>query len=97
MIEAVGGFLLVHVATPLEVCEKRDRRVSTPRRALGWCRTSPGISDPYEAPTNAAVVIDTTSIPPEARHRRSCSNSNARAGSAAGSAAEAPPASSPAK
>jgi len=66
MIEAVGGFLLVHVATPLEVCEKRDRKGLYAKARAGLVQNFTGISDPYEAPTNAAVVIDTTSIPPEA-------------------------------
>ena len=66
MIEAVGGFLLVHVATPLEVCEKRDRKGLYAKARAGLVQNFTGISDPYEAPTNAAVAIDTTSIPPEA-------------------------------
>jgi sulfate adenylyltransferase len=35
MVEAGGGFILVHVATPLEVCEARDRKDGMQRRAQG--------------------------------------------------------------
>jgi sulfate adenylyltransferase len=31
MIEAVGGFIEIHVSTPIETCEARDRKGSTPR------------------------------------------------------------------
>ena len=66
MIEPVGGFLLVHVATPLEVCEGRDRKGLYAKARAGLVQNFTGISDPYEVPTNASVVIDTTHVPPEA-------------------------------
>jgi len=40
-------------------------RASTRRPAPACSRSSPGSSDPYEEPTDADVVIDTTSISPE--------------------------------
>jgi sulfate adenylyltransferase len=65
MIEPLGGFVLVHVATPLEVCEQRDRKGLYAKARAGIVQNFTGISDPYEAPTDAAVVIDTTRTSPE--------------------------------
>lgn len=65
MISAVGGFTLVHVSTPLEVCEQRDRKGLYAKARAGVIKEFTGISDPYEEPANAEMVIDTTDIPPE--------------------------------
>jgi sulfate adenylyltransferase len=65
MIEPLGGFILVHVATPLEVCEERDRKGLYAKARAGIVKEFTGISDPYEAPTDAEVVIDTTDLSPE--------------------------------
>ncbi|MEW6356850.1 MAG: bifunctional sulfate adenylyltransferase/adenylylsulfate kinase [Planctomycetota bacterium] len=65
MIEPVGGFILVHVATPLETCEKRDRKGLYAKARAGVIKDFTGISDPYEAPTDAEIVMDTTSEAPE--------------------------------
>ncbi|MBT8247286.1 MAG: bifunctional sulfate adenylyltransferase/adenylylsulfate kinase, partial [Acidimicrobiia bacterium] len=50
MIEPVGGFDLVHVATPLEVCEQRDRKGLYAKARAGEIKEFTGISDPYEEP-----------------------------------------------
>ena len=66
MADAVGGgFVLVHVSTPLEECERRDRKGLYARARAGEIPDFTGISSPYEAPTDARVVVDTTgrSIP----------------------------------
>ena len=61
MVEARGGrFLLVHVATPLEVCEARDRKGLYAKARAGLVADFTGISSPYEPPTDADVVIDTS-------------------------------------
>jgi len=60
MIQPVGGFVLVHVATPLEVCESRDRKGMYAKARAGIIKEFTGISDPYEAPQDAEVVIDTS-------------------------------------
>jgi sulfate adenylyltransferase len=60
LVEAVGRFVLVHVATPLEVCEARDRKGLYARARAGLIPAFTGISDPYEAPEDADVVIDTS-------------------------------------
>ncbi|BBH66134.1 adenylyl-sulfate kinase [Actinoplanes sp. OR16] len=60
--EAGAGFILVHVATPLEVCEQRDRKGLYARARAGQLRGMTGIDDPYEAPSNAELTIDTTTM-----------------------------------
>ena len=65
MIEAVGGFVLVHVATPLEVCEERDRKGLYAKARAGIIPEFTGISDPYEEPEDAELVIDTTELAPD--------------------------------
>jgi len=59
-IEQYGGFILVHVATPLEICEQRDRKGLYAKARQGLITGFTGIDDPYEAPENADVVIDTS-------------------------------------
>ncbi|MCH7482289.1 MAG: bifunctional sulfate adenylyltransferase/adenylylsulfate kinase [Chloroflexi bacterium] len=64
MISAYGGFVEVHVATPLEVCEQRDRKGLYAQARAGRITGFTGIDDPYEAPEHAEVVIDTTTDSP---------------------------------
>jgi len=64
LIEPTGGFALVHVATPLEVCEQRDRKGLYAKARAGIIKEFTGISDPYEEPANAEIVIDTTNLRP---------------------------------
>ena len=65
MISQYGGFILVYVATPLEVCEQRDRKGLYAKARVGLIKDFTGISDPYEPPENPDVVIDTTELSPE--------------------------------
>lgn len=61
MVEDAGGaFFLVHVATPLEECERRDRKGLYAKARRGEIPEFTGISSPYEEPTDAAVRVDTT-------------------------------------
>ncbi|MGE5764803.1 MAG: bifunctional sulfate adenylyltransferase/adenylylsulfate kinase [Mycobacterium leprae] len=60
-----GGFLLVHVATPLEVCEQRDRKGLYAKARAGLLPEFTGISDPYEPPSDADVTIDTAELTAE--------------------------------
>jgi sulfate adenylyltransferase len=63
MVEDAGGaFFLVHVATPLEECERRDRKGLYAKARAGLIPEFTGISDPYEAPTDADLAIDTTHV-----------------------------------
>ncbi|HEX4495826.1 MAG TPA: bifunctional sulfate adenylyltransferase/adenylylsulfate kinase [Thermoanaerobaculia bacterium] len=64
-IEPGGGFMLVHIATPIEVCEERDRKGLYAKARAGILKEFTGISDPYEEPTDADLVIDTTKLSPE--------------------------------
>jgi len=65
MIEPVGGFILVHVATSVETCEQRDRKGLYAKARAGIIKEFTGISDPYEVPADAEVVIDTADLSPE--------------------------------
>ncbi len=65
MIQPTGGFLLVHVATSIEVCEERDRKGLYAKARAGIIKEFTGISDPYEEPTDADLTIDTTDVSPE--------------------------------
>ncbi len=65
MIEPHGGFILVHIATSVETCEQRDRKGLYAKARAGILKEFTGISDPYEAPTNAEVVINTADLSPE--------------------------------
>jgi sulfate adenylyltransferase len=58
--DAGGAFFLVHVATPLEECERRDRKGLYAKARRGEIPEFTGISSPYEEPADAALVIDTT-------------------------------------
>jgi sulfate adenylyltransferase len=61
MVEAAGGgFLLVHVATPLEECERRDRKGLYARARSGEIPDFTGISSPYEEPRHYFAKLDTT-------------------------------------
>jgi sulfate adenylyltransferase len=62
MVSEVGDFVLVHVSTPLEVCEARDRKGLYAKARAGLIGSFTGISDPYEAPDDADVVIDTSQV-----------------------------------
>jgi sulfate adenylyltransferase len=61
-----GGFVLVHVSTPLEECERRDLKGLYAKARAGLITEFTGISDPYETPTDADLTVDTTDIEPTA-------------------------------
>ena len=65
MIEAVGGFVLVHVDAPLEVCEGRDRKGLYAKARAGLVPHFTGVSDPYEPPADAEVVLKTAELSAE--------------------------------
>ena len=65
-----GGFLETYVSTPIEVCEKRDRKGLYAMARAGKIKGFTGIDDPYEVPENAEIVIDTSELSPDlAAHR----------------------------
>ena len=55
-----GKFIEVHIATPLEVCEQRDVKGLYKKARAGEISHFTGISDPYEAPEAADLVLDTS-------------------------------------
>jgi sulfate adenylyltransferase len=65
MVEPEGGFFLVHVATTLEECEARDRKGLYAKARAGIIKEFTGISDPYEEPSDAEIVIHTSQLSAE--------------------------------
>jgi sulfate adenylyltransferase len=65
LIEPYGGFILVHIATTVEVCEQRDRKGLYAKARAGILKEFTGISDPYEAPADAEVTINTGDLSAE--------------------------------
>ena len=63
LVERHGRFVLVHLATPLEVCEQRDVKGLYAKARSGEIPVFTGVSDPYEPPARAEVVIDTSVTP----------------------------------
>ena len=70
MIEQHGGFIEVYVATPLEVCERRDLKGLYAKARAGLVKEFTGISDPYETPEQPAIIIDTTDLSVEEAAQR---------------------------
>jgi sulfate adenylyltransferase len=60
MVSQAGDFLLVYVATPVEVCEARDRKGLYAKARAGLIDHFTGVSDPYEEPKDADLTIDTS-------------------------------------
>jgi len=64
-IETYGGFIEVHVSTPIKVCEKRDRKGMYAKARAGMIKGFTGVDDPYELPEVPEVRIDTTDLNPD--------------------------------
>lgn len=62
LIENVGHFVEVYIATPLDICEQRDRKGLYAKARAGIIPTFSGISDPYEEPANPELMLDTSQI-----------------------------------
>jgi sulfate adenylyltransferase len=65
MVSAVGDFVLIHVATPLEECERRDRKGLYAKARAGLIPEFTGVSDPYEEPGDADLTLDTSFMTPQ--------------------------------
>ncbi|HVY65643.1 MAG TPA: bifunctional sulfate adenylyltransferase/adenylylsulfate kinase [Gammaproteobacteria bacterium] len=65
MIEPLGGFIEVHVATPIEVCEARDRKGLYAKARAGILKGFTGIDDPYEVPEKPEMRLDTADVTPD--------------------------------
>ena len=64
-IIGAADFKEIFVATPLEECERRDVKGLYARARRGEVKNFTGISAPFEAPQNPALVLDTTGTPVE--------------------------------
>ena len=62
MIDEVGSFVEIHVATPLSVCEERDVKGLYKQARAGKILDFTGVSDPYEEPENPEITVDTSDI-----------------------------------
>jgi sulfate adenylyltransferase len=69
-IEAYGGFFEIHVSTPIEVCEKRDRKGMYAKARAGLIKGYTGVDDPYETPHSPELRLDTTEITPDEATRQ---------------------------
>jgi sulfate adenylyltransferase len=59
MVESSGAFMLVYASTALEICEQRDRKGLYAKARAGLIPNFTGVSDPYEAPEDAEISLDT--------------------------------------
>ncbi|HHD63274.1 MAG TPA: bifunctional sulfate adenylyltransferase/adenylylsulfate kinase [Desulfobulbaceae bacterium] len=64
LISRYGGYIEVHVATPLAVCEQRDRKGLYAKARAGLIKGVTGVSDPYVPPEKPELTIDTTTMTP---------------------------------
>ncbi|MGA7277434.1 MAG: bifunctional sulfate adenylyltransferase/adenylylsulfate kinase [Desulfocapsaceae bacterium] len=64
LISRYGGYIEVYVATPLEVCEQRDRKGLYARARSGKIQGVTGITDPYIPPVNPDITLDTSTMTP---------------------------------
>jgi sulfate adenylyltransferase len=62
MVTEVGDFLLVYVSTPVDVCAARDRKGLYAKARAGLISGFTGVSDPYEEPRDADLVLDTSAM-----------------------------------
>jgi sulfate adenylyltransferase len=65
LIDPLGGFVEIHVATPIEVCETRDRKGLYAKARAGLIKGFTGIDDPYEVPADPEMTIDTSDLTPD--------------------------------
>jgi sulfate adenylyltransferase len=62
MVTEVGDFLLIYVSTPVDVCAARDRKGLYAKARAGLITGFTGVSDPYEEPRDADLVLDTSTM-----------------------------------
>jgi sulfate adenylyltransferase len=61
-LAAGAGFILVHMSTPLAVCEERDPKGLYAKARAGQISNMTGLDDPYEVPTDAELTVDTSTM-----------------------------------
>ena len=62
LVEPLGDFVLIHMATPLAECERRDRKGLYSKARAGLVDEFTGITSPYEVPADADLVLDTSEL-----------------------------------
>jgi sulfate adenylyltransferase len=62
MVTEVGDFLLIYISTPVDVCAARDRKGLYAKARAGLIKGFTGVSDPYEEPRDADLVLDTSAM-----------------------------------
>jgi len=62
LVSRTGDFLLVWVSTPVDVCAARDRKGLYAKARAGLIQGFTGVSDPYEEPRDADLVLDTSAM-----------------------------------
>ena len=65
LISKLGGYIEIYVSTSIDKCEERDVKGLYKLARAGVIKEFTGISDPYEAPENAEIIIDSSGIAPE--------------------------------
>ncbi len=70
MVESHGGFIEVYVSTPIETCERRDRKDLYAKARAGLLSGVTGVDDPYEAPTEPELEINTEDYTPDEAAQR---------------------------
>lgn len=65
IIETYGGFFEIHVSTPIDVCEKRDRKGMYAKARAGLIKGFTGVDDPYEIPESPELRINTADLMPD--------------------------------
>ncbi len=58
-------FIEIHVATPVEECERRDVKGLYAKARAGEIPEFTGVSDPYEEPASPELRLDTTTLSPK--------------------------------
>ncbi|MCR9192732.1 MAG: bifunctional sulfate adenylyltransferase/adenylylsulfate kinase [Gammaproteobacteria bacterium] len=62
LISQSGGYIEVYVSTPLSTCEKRDTKGLYAKARSGKLKGFTGVNDPYEAPIEPEITIDTSHL-----------------------------------
>jgi sulfate adenylyltransferase len=74
MVDDAGGnrghFVLVHVSTPLAICDQRDVKGALRQGRAGFLHGMTGVDDPYEPPDDADITLDASEGTPEDGARR---------------------------
>ena len=65
MVEGQGPFVEIHVRTSLDECARRDVNGLYAKAFAGEIKGFTGVDDPYEAPADAEIVVDTEGLDPE--------------------------------